>query len=65
MYPKLYAPSGQLLGFLFLMVYNKKIMFIRLQSLLTDPYTDVCMEPEIGRIYVEKRKRFDAIARTW
>lgn len=40
-------------------------VLISIQSLLTDPYTDVCMEPEIGRMYVERRKLFDSIAINW
>ena len=35
------------------------------QSLLTDPYCEVCMEPDIGRLYHEDRKMFDAVARSW
>ena len=40
-------------------------VLISIQSLLTDPFTEVCMEPEIGLLYRENRKLFDAIARTW
>ena len=38
---------------------------ISIQSLLTDPFTDVCMEPEIGNLYVHNRTMFDAVARQW
>lgn len=40
-------------------------VLISIQSLLTDPYTDVCMEPDIGRLYNRRRKMFDAVARQW
>ena len=40
-------------------------VLISIQSLLTDPYTEVCMEPEIGRLYKTQRKMFDAVARIW
>ena len=40
-------------------------VLISIQSLLTDPYTEVCMEPEIGHLYDQNRKMFDSIARRW
>ena len=40
-------------------------MLISIQSLLTDPFTDVCMEPEIGSLYTHNRPMFDAVARQW
>ncbi|CAL1285466.1 unnamed protein product [Larinioides sclopetarius] len=40
-------------------------ILISIQSLLTDPYCHVCMEPEIGRLYQENRVAFDGIARLW
>ena len=40
-------------------------VLISIQSLLTDPYCEVCMEPEIGYLYKENRKAFDAVARSW
>ena len=40
-------------------------VLISIQSLLTDPYTDVCMEPEIGDLYDQNRKLFESIARRW
>ena len=40
-------------------------VLLSIQSLLTDPYCNVCMEPEIGRLYREDRGLFDAVARTW
>ena len=40
-------------------------VLISIQSLLTDPYTEVCMEPEIGDIYDKNRKMFESIARQW
>ncbi|CAH0401315.1 unnamed protein product [Chilo suppressalis] len=40
-------------------------VLISIQSLLTDPYTAVCMEPEIGELYVRDRARFESLARRW
>ncbi|CAG4946765.1 uncharacterized protein LOC123699225 isoform X2 [Colias croceus] len=40
-------------------------VLISIQSLLTDPYTNVCMEPELGAMYVKDRPRFEALARQW
>lgn len=40
-------------------------VLISIQSLLTDPYTAVCMEPELGDMYVRDRQRFEALARSW
>ncbi|XP_035219169.1 ubiquitin-conjugating enzyme E2 28-like [Stegodyphus dumicola] len=40
-------------------------ILISIQSLLTDPYCHVCMEPEVGRLYQENRATFDGIARLW
>ncbi|XP_072942556.1 uncharacterized protein morgue [Epargyreus clarus] len=40
-------------------------VLISIQSLLTDPYTAVCMEPELGEMYVRDRARFEALARRW
>lgn len=40
-------------------------ILISIQSLLTDPYCHVCMEPEVGRLYQENRSTFDGIARLW
>ena len=40
-------------------------VLISIQSLLTDPFTDVCMEPEIGNLYAHNRPMFDAVARQW
>ncbi|KAL4712592.1 hypothetical protein ACJJTC_007187 [Scirpophaga incertulas] len=40
-------------------------VLISVQSLLTDPYTSVCMEPEVGELYVRDRPRFEAMARRW
>lgn len=40
-------------------------VLISIQSLLTDPYTKVCMEPEIGEMYVNDRPRFEMLARQW
>ncbi|CAG9123765.1 unnamed protein product [Plutella xylostella] len=40
-------------------------VLISIQSLLTDPYTAVCMEPEIGEMYANQRAKFEAIARRW
>ncbi|XP_060805773.1 uncharacterized protein LOC106132759 [Amyelois transitella] len=40
-------------------------LLISIQSLLTDPYTAVCMEPEVGEMYARNRPRFEALARRW
>ncbi|KAH3778546.1 hypothetical protein DPMN_180011 [Dreissena polymorpha] len=40
-------------------------VLISIQSLLTDPYCDVCMEPVIGRSYRNNKEEFDRIARLW
>jgi ubiquitin-protein ligase len=40
-------------------------VLISIQSLLTDPFTEVCMEPEIGRLYSHQRGLFNAVARQW
>ena len=38
-------------------------VLISIQSLLTDPYCDACMEPDIGQLYKTDREAFDVIAR--
>ncbi|KAA0196749.1 hypothetical protein HAZT_HAZT003879 [Hyalella azteca] len=40
-------------------------VLISIQSLLTDPYTTVCMNPVAGRLYDSDRPKFDAVAREW
>ncbi|XP_076760608.1 modifier of rpr and grim, ubiquitously expressed [Xylocopa sonorina] len=40
-------------------------VLISVQSLLTDPYCQVCMEPELGEMYINDREKFDEIARAW
>ncbi|KAK2580419.1 hypothetical protein KPH14_006169 [Odynerus spinipes] len=40
-------------------------VLISVQSLLTDPYCQVCMEPELGEMYVNDRERFEEVARAW
>lgn len=40
-------------------------VLISVQSLLTDPYCEVCMEPAVGNLYQTNRERFDKIARIW
>jgi ubiquitin-protein ligase len=40
-------------------------VLISIQSLLTDPYWYVCMEPDIGRLYRQNRAEFSRIARLW
>ncbi|KAK4872194.1 hypothetical protein RN001_016318 [Aquatica leii] len=42
---------------------NKVLLSI--QSLLTDPYCKICMEPEIGKLYQHNRKEFELQARLW
>lgn len=40
-------------------------VLISVQSLLTDPYCQVCMEPSIGKLYMDDRTVFEDIARAW
>ncbi|XP_050542525.1 uncharacterized protein LOC126906200 [Daktulosphaira vitifoliae] len=40
-------------------------VLISIQSLLTDPFCDVCMEPDIAHLYNNDRQTYDAIARYW
>lgn len=40
-------------------------VLISIQSLLTDPYCHVCMEPTIGVMYNEDQIEFERIARLW
>jgi ubiquitin-protein ligase len=42
-------------------------VLISIQSLLTDPYTHVCMENEIGHLYRTNRTQYDLNAKiyTW
>lgn len=41
---------------------TKVIFFI---SLLTDPYTEVAMEPRVAHLYTNQRARFNNVARQW
>ncbi|KAK3600138.1 hypothetical protein CHS0354_011744 [Potamilus streckersoni] len=40
-------------------------VLISIQSLLTDPFCHVCMEPVIGKLYKTNRYEFNRIARLW
>lgn len=40
-------------------------LLLSIQSLLTDPYTKVCMEPVIGELYQHDRDKFEELARLW
>lgn len=40
-------------------------LLLSVQSLLTDPYSEICMEPEIGRLYEQEISKFTALARRW
>lgn len=40
-------------------------VLISIQSLLTDPYCHVCMEPTIGQLYIYDHNEFERIARLW
>ncbi|GAB0095921.1 Ubiquitin-conjugating enzyme E2 [Sergentomyia squamirostris] len=40
-------------------------ILLSVQSLLTDPFTEICMEPALGRLYDADRSRFEALARNW
>ncbi|XP_052854001.1 uncharacterized protein LOC128263211 [Drosophila gunungcola] len=44
---------------------NVAKVLLSVQSLLTDPYTEVCMEPELGYIYEHERDRFEQLVRSW
>ncbi|CAH0562367.1 unnamed protein product [Brassicogethes aeneus] len=40
-------------------------LLISIQSLLTDPSCDVCMEPLIGQLYMRNRRLYEGYARLW
>jgi ubiquitin-conjugating enzyme E2 D/E len=40
-------------------------LLLSIQSVLTDPFTHVCMEPAIGRLYREENELFNVIAKKW
>ncbi|XP_049787443.1 uncharacterized protein LOC126190881 [Schistocerca cancellata] len=40
-------------------------VLISVQSLLTDPYCQVCMEPSVGELYMNNREAFENVARAW
>ncbi len=40
-------------------------VLVSIQSLLTDPYCHISMEPEIARLCENDREEFDRIAREW
>ncbi|KAG7189105.1 hypothetical protein KM043_008680 [Ampulex compressa] len=40
-------------------------VLISVQSLLTDPYCQVCMEPDLGEMYLSDREKFEEVARAW
>ncbi|KAI8124979.1 hypothetical protein FF38_11105 [Lucilia cuprina] len=44
---------------------NVSKVLLSVQSLLTDPYTEVCMEPDLGYMYEHNRPRFESLARSW
>ncbi|XP_053957437.1 uncharacterized protein LOC128862756 [Anastrepha ludens] len=44
---------------------NISKILLSVQSLLTDPYTEICMEPELGYMYEHNRARFENLARSW
>ncbi|XP_067626008.1 uncharacterized protein morgue [Eurosta solidaginis] len=44
---------------------NVSKILLSVQSLLTDPYTEICMEPELGYMYDHNRARFENLARSW
>ncbi|TMW42544.1 hypothetical protein DOY81_012379 [Sarcophaga bullata] len=44
---------------------NVSKVLLSVQSLLTDPYTEVCMEPDLGYMYENNRSRFESLARSW
>lgn len=40
-------------------------LLLSVQSLLTDPCPDPCMETEIGRLYKHENEKFNALAKRW
>lgn len=40
-------------------------LLISVQSLLTDPYTKICMEPILGTLYEVDKYRFEELAKLW
>lgn len=40
-------------------------LLLSVQSLLTDPFTNICMEPKIGHLYEHQRIKFNALAQYW
>ncbi|CAL4114845.1 unnamed protein product [Meganyctiphanes norvegica] len=40
-------------------------VLISIQSLLTDPYIRVCMEPSVGCLYEKQKTEFERIAKEW
>ncbi|CAD7079893.1 unnamed protein product [Hermetia illucens] len=40
-------------------------LLLSVQSLLTDPFTEICMEPELGVMYEHDRQRYETLARSW
>lgn len=40
-------------------------LLLSIQSILTDPFTNICMEPQIGRLYEMEKEKFNALARSW
>ncbi|KAF6217129.1 hypothetical protein GE061_001482 [Apolygus lucorum] len=40
-------------------------ILISVQSLLTDPYCEVCMEPGVGKLYKDNKVGFAQVARAW
>merc|ERR1712108_122485 len=66
--PMLYPfrpPEGRFLTKIFHPNVNRHgdIGINSIQSLLTDPYCDVCMEPEVGQLCRADRDTFNAVAR--
>lgn len=47
------------------LILNVSKVLLSVQSLLTDPYTEVCMEPDLGYMYEHNRARFESLARSW
>uniref|UniRef100_A0A1B0D1A4 E2 ubiquitin-conjugating enzyme n=1 Tax=Phlebotomus papatasi TaxID=29031 RepID=A0A1B0D1A4_PHLPP len=40
-------------------------ILLSVQSLLTDPFTEICMEPALGQLYDTDRSKFEGLARNW
>lgn len=40
-------------------------LLLSIQSILTDPFTNICMEPQVGKLYEMEKAKFNALAIYW